>query len=76
MEAAFEYVGLQPNSETIRDLVKTDAKGFIITDNTMKNSHEDIYAIGDVRDTPLRQVITAVADGVVASMQIGKYFLE
>ena len=76
VEAAFEYVGLQPNSEIIRDLVKTDANGFIITDNTMKTSHEGIYAIGDVRDTPLRQVITAVADGAVASMQVDKYFLE
>ena len=74
--AVFEYVGLRPNSETIRDLVKTDEKGFIITDNTMKTSHEGIYAIGDVRDTPLRQVITAVADGAVASMQVDKYFLE
>ncbi|MCK5567902.1 MAG: FAD-dependent oxidoreductase, partial [Actinomycetia bacterium] len=76
VEAAFEYVGLQPNSETVRDLVKTDAKGFIITDNNMKTSHEGMYAIGDVRDTPLRQVITAVADGAVASMQVDKYFLE
>ena len=42
----------------------------------MKTSHEGIYAIGDVRDTPLRQVITAVADGAVASMQVDKYFLE
>lgn len=74
--AVFEYVGWQPNSEIIKDLVKTDIKGFIITDNTMKTSHEAIFAIGDVRVTPLRQVITAVADGAVASMYADKYFLE
>lgn len=74
--AVFEYVGWQPNSEIIKDLVKTDIKGFIITDNTMKTSHKAIFAIGDVRVTPLRQVITAVADGAVASMYADKYFLE
>ena len=76
VEAVFEYVGLRPNSEIIRDLVKTDANGFIITDNAMKTSYEGIYAIGDVRDTPLRQVITAVADGAVAAMRVDKYFME
>lgn len=74
--AVFEYVGLQPNSEVIKDLVNTDEKGFVITDTTMKTSHEGIYAIGDVRVTPLRQVITAVSDGAVASMYVDKYFLE
>ena len=76
VEAVFEYVGLQPNSEIIGDLVDTDESGFILTDTTMKTSHKGIYAIGDVRDTPLRQVITAVADGAVAAMCIDKYFLE
>ena len=74
--AVFEYVGLQPNSEVIGDLVDTDERGFVITDTTMKTSHEGIYAIGDVRVTPLRQVITAVSDGAIASMYVDKYFLE
>jgi thioredoxin reductase (NADPH) len=43
---------------------------------TMKTSDEAIYAIGDVRNTPFRQVITAVADGAVAAMYVDKYFLE
>lgn len=74
--AVFEYVGLQPNSEAIKDLVNTDERGFIITDTNMKTSHAGIYAIGDVRVTPLRQVVTAVSDGAVASMYVDKYFLE
>jgi len=43
---------------------------------TMKTSKEGIFAVGDVRNTPFRQVITAVADGAVASMYIDKYFME
>jgi len=74
--AVFEYVGLQPNSEIVKHLVDTDEKGFIITDMIMKTSREGIFAIGDVRTTPLRQVITAVADGAVAAMYVDKYFLE
>jgi thioredoxin reductase (NADPH) len=76
VEAAFEYVGWEPNSDMIKDLVDTDQKGFIIADMTMKTSHEAIFAIGDVRNTPFRQVITAVADGAVAAMYVDKYFLE
>jgi len=74
--AAFEYVGWEPNSDMIKHLVDTDQKGFIIADMTMKTSHEAIFAIGDVRNTPFRQVITAVADGAVAAMYVDKYFLE
>lgn len=74
--AVFEYVGWQPNSEIIKSLVDTDKKGFIITDTNMKTSHDGIYAIGDVRVTPLKQVITAVSDGAIASMYVDKYFLE
>ncbi|MCD4669055.1 MAG: thioredoxin-disulfide reductase [Actinomycetia bacterium] len=74
--AVFEYVGLQPNSETIKHLVDIDEKGFIVTDMTMKTSMEGIFAIGDVRNTPFRQIITAVADGAVAAMYAGKYILD
>jgi len=74
--AVFEYVGWQPNSEIVKDLVHTDEKGFIMTDMTMKTSEQAIFAVGDVRNTPFRQVITAVADGAVAAMYVDKYFLE
>lgn len=74
--AVFEYVGLQPNSEIVKHLVDTDEKGFIITDMIMKTSRAGIFAIGDVRTTPFRQVITAVADGAVAAMYVDKFFLE
>jgi len=74
--AVFEYVGLQPNSEMVKHLVNTDEKGFIITDMIMKTSREGIFAIGDVRTTPFRQVVTAVADGAIAAMYVDKYFLE
>lgn len=75
VEGVFEYVGWKPNSELVKDLVKIDDRGFIITNSKMETSLPGIFAVGDVRNTPLRQVITAVADGAVAAMYVDK-FLE
>ena len=71
LDGIFIYIGLEPNSELFNDKLEQDKQGFIITDNTMQTSVDGVYAIGDVRNTPLRQVITAVA-GVTVS----KYLME
>lgn len=63
---AFIYIGLLPNSEQFRSLGITDDEGWIKTDENMETSISGIFAIGDVRQTVLRQVATAVGDGSVA----------
>ncbi len=73
VDGVFEYVGIKPNSNLVKDLVKLDENNFIITNFGMGTSVEGIFAVGDVRNTPLRQVITAVADGAVAAMSVDKY---
>jgi len=73
VDGVFEYIGLKPNSELVKDLAKLDEKGFIITNSQMEASLPGIFAVGDVRNTPLRQVITAVADGAVAAMYVDKF---
>ena len=72
-DGVFPYIGITPNIEFINGQVEQDKNGFIITDNTMKTSIDGVYAIGDVRNTPLRQVITAAADGAVAAVYAAKY---
>lgn len=47
--------------------------GYIITNEKMETNIPGVYAAGDVRVTPLRQVVTACADGAIAAMQCGKY---
>ena len=46
--------------------MQVDQKGFIITDANMQTNIKNVYAVGDVRNTPLRQIVTACADGAIA----------
>ena len=69
----FPYIGMLPNVDNINGQIEQDARGFIITDNTMKTSIDGVYAVGDVRNTPLRQVITAASDGAIGAVYATKY---
>lgn len=69
----FPYIGITPNVENISGQITQDKAGFIITDETMKTSIDGVFAIGDVRNTPLRQVITAASDGAIAGVYAVKY---
>lgn len=69
----FPYIGMTPNVDLFNGQLEQDARGFIVTDETMKTSVDGVYAVGDVRTTPLRQVITATADGAVAAVYAVKY---
>lgn len=69
----FPYIGFIPNVDLFNGQVEQDGNGFIITDDKMQTSVKGVYAVGDVRTTPLRQVITAAADGAVAAVYAGRY---
>jgi len=73
IDGVFEYVGISSNSGLVKNLVKLDENNFIITNFNMEASSRGIFAVGDVRNTPLRQVVTAVADGAIAAMSVNKY---
>ena len=76
VDGVFIYVGNIFNSFLLKDLVKTDEKGYIITDENMQTSQKGIFAAGDVRRKLLRQVVTAVADGATAAFAAEKYLEE
>jgi len=73
IDGIFMYVGFKPNSFLVRDLVEMDKLGGIITDNKMRTSTAGLFAAGDVRNTPLRQVVTAVSDGAIAAINAEEY---
>ena len=66
----FVAAGRLPNSSLLKELVRLDANGYVITDGNMRTNVSGIYAIGDVRQTPLRQIATAVSDGAIAANDI------
>jgi thioredoxin reductase (NADPH) len=73
IDGVFEFVGIKPNSDFVKSMVKMDNRGFIITDYNMETSTCGLFAVGDIRSKPLRQVVTAVADGATAAMSANKY---
>ena len=72
-DGVFPYIGFAPNVEHINAQLEQNEAGFIVTNDKMETSVKGVYAIGDVRTTPLRQVITAAADGAVAGCYAVKY---
>lgn len=76
VDGVFPYIGFTPNIDHINAQVEQDEAGFIVTDETMQTSVKGVFAVGDVRTTPLRQVITAAADGAVAGCYAVKYLEE
>lgn len=69
----FPYIGFSPNVDGFTGQLQQDDGGFIVTDETMQTSIPGVFAVGDVRTTPLRQVITATSDGAVGAVFAIKY---
>ena len=76
VDGVFPYIGFSPNIEHINAQLQQDEGGFIVTDQYMQTSVKGVYAVGDVRTTPLRQVITAASDGAIAGCFATKYLDE
>ena len=66
MDGVFIAVGIHPNTELFENLVECDEKGYIIAGEDGATTKDGIFAAGDVRSKPLRQIVTAVADGANA----------
>ena len=66
LDGVFIAVGIHPSSELVQGLVKCDEAGYVLAGEDCASSCAGIYAAGDIRRKPLRQVVTAVADGANA----------
>lgn len=76
VSGVFIAIGVIPESDDVRDLIKTDSSGYIVTDTSMRTSLPGVYAAGDVIVKPLRQVVTAAADGATAIYTAQTYLME
>ncbi|MBQ8246623.1 MAG: thioredoxin-disulfide reductase [Lachnospiraceae bacterium] len=75
VSGAFIAVGITPNSETFH-IVEKDVAGYIVAGEDCRTNMPYVYAVGDVRTKPLRQVVTAVADGANAVTSFQKDLLQ
>lgn len=73
----FIAIGHHPNTELVKDVIKTDEAGYIVTNNgTSHTNIEGVFAAGDVCDPRYRQAITAAASGCKAALDAEHYLLE
>ena len=74
-DGVFISVGRKPATDLVRDQLEVDRGGYIVADETTKTAIPGVYAVGDVRTKPLRQIVTAVADGAVAVHMAEEYLV-
>lgn len=69
----FFYIGNKPNGEFLSDLVELNDEGYITTDVNLETSIPGIFAAGDVRANPFKQVVIATGEGALAAMSAQRY---
>ncbi|MEE6635719.1 FAD-dependent oxidoreductase [Limosilactobacillus pontis] len=69
----FIYVGTQPATQHLNGVIDLDQAGYIKTDDEGATNVPGVYAAGDVIVKPLRQIITAAADGATAATAAEAY---
>ncbi len=72
-DGVFISIGRYPQTELFRSQLDIDKNGYIIADETTKTCISGVFAVGDVRTKPVRQIVTATADGACASHFVEEY---
>jgi len=72
-DGVFVLIGLSPNSDICKEIVKLCPKGYIESDDDMRTSISGIFACGDVRRKSLRQIVTAAGEGATAAVSAEHY---
>ena len=75
-DAVFIFVGTTPQTNGLPADLEKDESGYIVSDNEMETSVDGLFAAGDVRTTPLRQIVVSCSDGAIAAHSAEKYINE
>ena len=73
LSGVFVAVGIHPNTELLQELTACDEGGYVLAGEDCATDIPGIFAAGDIRKKPLRQIVTAVADGANAAVSAGNY---
>ncbi|WP_346863719.1 FAD-dependent oxidoreductase [uncultured Draconibacterium sp.] len=72
-DGTFIFIGYQPNTEDLADLIELNMRKEIVVDSDMKTSVKGVFAAGDCINKKYRQVTTAVAEGTIAALSVSEY---
>lgn len=73
LDGLFISIGRAPETGLFAGQIALDAQGYIAADETTRTSLPGVFAVGDVRTKPMRQIVTAVGDGAVAALYAEEY---
>ena len=73
IDGLFIAIGRKPSTELIKGIVELDESGYIITNDHMETNIAGVYAAGDIRHKQVRQIVTAAADGAIATTHANTY---
>jgi len=72
----FVYVGMKPNTEFLKNILKLNDTGHVPTDGWMKTERDGLYAVGDIREDSASQAVTSAGDGATAAIAAYRYIKE
>ncbi len=75
-DGVFIFIGLDPNSDLMKDKLDLDERGFIITEKTLETKVKGVFAAGDVRSGSTKQAASAAGEGATAALMIRDYLRE
>ena len=73
VDGVFVSIGRKPETSLVDGVLSLDKNGYIIADETTRTNIPGVFAAGDVRTKPLRQVVTAASDGATAAVMAEEY---
>ncbi len=74
VQGVFIFIGVKPNNSFVpKEDIETDRWGFIVTDPGMQTKTPGVMAAGDIRSKKIRQVVTAVGEGAIATLSAEEY---
>lgn len=76
IDGIFVAIGSVPTTDLVKDLVDLNDDGYIVTDENCATNIDGIFAVGDIRQKQLRQIVTAAADGAISVYEAQTYLFK
>ena len=75
-DGVFVFVGQAPRTDRLAEWLELDRGGYVPTDEMMRTKVPGVFAAGDIRPKPYRQITTAVGDGTIAALSAERYLIH